>query len=445
MHPAAQALNPTAIVHIDARLQQFGINSPGHRLKLVDEIANLRKYGPSKHVHRYVTGEDLQSTNIFTGLFEGLVELLYAVANAVFGLLYQPAKGVREDGCDGLYAGIGLGLAKLIGGPLTGVAAFLRKVSEGIKNTSMVLETQEERDEYLKNKVVRERERKQSRRESGKKDLPPHTLDDDEPEHLFDGCYKGVNRFVMQCYLGATECISKPTKGLANGPAGLVKGIIGGLLSLVCRPISGMLDLVQRPFEGCINTPNGLLDRCQHNYKQMKARERLTTGSDAWWAKHSNPAGQSAGMDPAAFLGANGVKLTKADKKHLAQTADPAGAGAMADQDVPLAMRPAVNQVAQLSTGMKTAAEVQADEVQQNAQVEQMMAMQAQMRQMVRLASIDERFQNTQTCAAGRWKCRCECRMPAQVPVQVPVQTRQHLQTTSHRWSCKYALEFIFM
>ena len=58
------------------------------------------------------------------------------------------------------------------------------------------------------------------------------------------------------------------------------------------------------------------------------------------------------GMDAAALM-SMGVKMTKEDKKKLRETKDRAGAGAMANQDIPLAMRPTTNEMSQLASGMK--------------------------------------------------------------------------------------------
>eukprot|EP01051_Picozoa_sp_SAG22_P018409 SAG22_NODE_3092_length_1947_cov_1.851190_1_plen_480_part_10 len=47
------------------QLTFMGIDAMGHKARFMDEIAYLRKWGPSKHVHRYVTGDDVQSPDPF--------------------------------------------------------------------------------------------------------------------------------------------------------------------------------------------------------------------------------------------------------------------------------------------------------------------------------------------------------------------------------------------
>ena len=185
-----------------AKLAQLGINTAAARENLTTEIALLRKWGVSKHVHWYVTEDDHQPGNIIEGLIEGTTELVRGVLEGVVGIIYEPAKAVRQDGADGFYGGLGLGLTGIIFRPLGGLCDFVRNVSDGIKNTPQCLDTEEETEAYLKEKVDRELERKRKRREQGKKEVRPNTIDDDYPSNIFRGIQQGIGRFVIQWYLG---------------------------------------------------------------------------------------------------------------------------------------------------------------------------------------------------------------------------------------------------
>eukprot|EP01047_Picozoa_sp_COSAG01_P105097 COSAG01_NODE_34346_length_549_cov_0.964444_1_plen_146_part_00 len=71
------------------QLVTVGIDSGGAAAKLVDEIMMLRKWGVSKHVHRYVVEDDEQPANIFEGIFYGVIELLRGIAEGVVGISRQ--------------------------------------------------------------------------------------------------------------------------------------------------------------------------------------------------------------------------------------------------------------------------------------------------------------------------------------------------------------------
>lgn len=186
----------------DAKLAHLGINTAGARQNLTTEIALLRKWGVSKHVHWYVTNCDHQPPNVFRGLYDGTIELIRGFLEGIVGVLYEPAKAVRQDGSDGFYGGLGLGLTGVIFRPLGGLCDFLRNVSDGIKNTPQCLDTEEEVAAYLREKVDRELETKRKRREQGKKDRRPNSIDDDYPVHILRGVQQGVIRFGLQWYLG---------------------------------------------------------------------------------------------------------------------------------------------------------------------------------------------------------------------------------------------------
>ena len=186
----------------DAKLAQLGINSVGAREHLMTEIAILRKWGVSKHVHWWVTEEDHQPGNIIEGLIDGITELIRGILEGLVGVIYEPAKAVRQDGSDGFYGGVGLGITGLVFRPLGGACDFLRNVSDGLKNTPQCLDSEDEKEAYLKEKVDREVENKRERRDSGKKERRPNTIDDDYPRNILRGIQQGIGRFVIQWYLG---------------------------------------------------------------------------------------------------------------------------------------------------------------------------------------------------------------------------------------------------
>jgi hypothetical protein len=254
-------------------MMMCGIVSMGARAKFMDEVQFIKKYGVSKHMHRYVTAEDLHSTNIITGIWDGVVgELLYGILEGVAAPIFQPAKGIRVDGADGFYEGLPAGLLGIVVEPTKGAIECVRKISQGIKNTPQIFDSEQEKFDYMKQKVLRERKEKQNRRQRGKRDKPPVTMDDDYATNPIAGVVQGVRRCGMQIGLGATEFVTCPVKGLQDGGTrGLVKGAAKGTLSLVCRPTSGVIDLVERVAEGVMLFPAAVLDSCQKVDEEYKA------------------------------------------------------------------------------------------------------------------------------------------------------------------------------
>lgn len=262
-----------------------GIVSMGARAKFMDEVMFIKKYGVSKHMHRYVTAEDLHSTNILTGLYDGIVgELFYGIAEGIASPIFQIAKGIRVDGADGFYEGLPAGIMGIVVEPTIGVIECVRKISQGVKNTPQIFDTEQEKFDYIKQKVLRERKEKQNRRQRGKRDKPPVTMDDDYATNPIAGVVQGVRRCGMQVGLGVTEFVTAPVKGMKEGGGrGLVKGVAKGTLSLVCRPTSGAIDLVERVAEGVMLFPAALLDSCQKVDEEYKALRKspwaLKTGT----------------------------------------------------------------------------------------------------------------------------------------------------------------------
>jgi hypothetical protein len=254
-------------------MMMCGIVSMGARAKFMDEVNFVKKFGVSKHMHRYVTNEDCQPSNIITGLYDGIVgELAYGIMEGVAGVIYQPLKGIRVDGADGFYEGLPTGLAGLVVEPMKGVMECTRMISAGIKNTPQIFDSDQEKFDYMKAKVLRERKEKQNRRQRGKKDKPPKTMDDDYATNPIAGVVMGFRRFGMQTFLGVTAVVQEPIKGLSDGGGrGLAKGVFKGSASLVCRPTSGVIDLVERTVEGVMLFPGAVLDSCQKVDEEYKA------------------------------------------------------------------------------------------------------------------------------------------------------------------------------
>jgi len=275
-------------------LMSVGITSMGARAKFMDEVNFIsertqrpasgrashcsrglplcaEKYGVSKHMHRYVTGEDCHPSNIFTGIWEGLWgELRFGIMEGIAGIVFEPMKGACVDGADGCYEGCPIGLFGLISRPVMGVVECVRKISQGIKNTPLMLDEEcrrtaaQVRFDYMKKKVQKERKEKANRRQRGKKDKPPKSMDDDYATNPFGGVAMGVRRFGMQLYLGGRDFVYCPLNGLKEaGGKGLAVGLLKGHLSLVCRSVSGAIDLVERSFEGIILCPAACCDSFQ--------------------------------------------------------------------------------------------------------------------------------------------------------------------------------------
>lgn len=124
--------------------------------------------------------------------------------------------------------------------------------------------------------------------------------------------------------------------------------------------------------------PNNLLDRCQYNYKINRAQERLTVGSNAWWARNATVIDPTAPGMTAASLTQMGFATTGAEGKanmeyiHKNDLGGPTR-GAIGNADIPLHMRQQVQEAANLAAGMGAPVQ-QATEAQLQAQIQQMQA-----------------------------------------------------------------------
>jgi hypothetical protein len=186
----------------DAKLAQMGMDLGAARHHLITEVGFIRKWGVSKHIHWYVTEDDTQPGNFIEGIIDGVTELARGVLEGVVGIIYEPAKAVRQDGSDGFYGGLGAGIMGIIFRPLGGLCDCVRNISDGIKNTPQMFDSEEEVHAYVKQKVDRELESRRIRREAGKKERRPKTIDDESPAHILRGIQQGVERFCIQWYLG---------------------------------------------------------------------------------------------------------------------------------------------------------------------------------------------------------------------------------------------------
>lgn len=174
----------------------IGVQAIGHKARLLDELAYLRKYGPSKHVHRYVTGEDGLSPNIWEGIWDGLWgEFAYGVFDGLAAPIYEPIKGAVQEGAEGFWAGVPAGMCKFFLMPTAAFLDGIRHVSEGIRCTPQMLWSNEERYGYMREKCMRERRNKAGRRKRGKKDKAPITMDSDYATTPIKGVTQGIRRF----------------------------------------------------------------------------------------------------------------------------------------------------------------------------------------------------------------------------------------------------------
>ena len=317
------------------QIANIGVDSGGMATKLVDEIMRVRKHGVSKHVHRYVVDDDEQAENICWGVIEAVRALVIAVFEGLFSVIYEPAKGVRQEGSEGFFEGIGAAFEKLFYGPLLGACEAIRQISDGIKNTPVWLfDTEDEMEEELLRKIKSERLRLAHKIRRGKKEVKIHTLEMENPLNIFWGIFFGVKRFglsmFMAFYLIATEPCKKANspelddddnpimvpvlddegkpvmdeetgqpamEEETRGAAGFAAGVGKGLCAMICRPISAVMDLVERPLEGLINTPNAMFDACMRKDPLL---EESKIGSDMWWERQ-------AGGGAAAFDVVSGI------------------------------------------------------------------------------------------------------------------------------------------
>ncbi|OAJ41917.1 hypothetical protein BDEG_25446 [Batrachochytrium dendrobatidis JEL423] len=83
--------------------------------------------------------------HVVYGMTSGAASLIRSVTSGVTGVVSQPLKGAHEAGIEGFFKGLGKGLVGVVAKPMIGVMDLATSVSEGIKNTTTVFDTELDR------------------------------------------------------------------------------------------------------------------------------------------------------------------------------------------------------------------------------------------------------------------------------------------------------------
>lgn len=75
----------------------------------------------------------------------GATSLIRSVTSGVTGVVAQPFKGAQEAGVGGFIKGLGRGLVGVVAKPVIGVVDLATSVSEGIRNTTTVFDSELDR------------------------------------------------------------------------------------------------------------------------------------------------------------------------------------------------------------------------------------------------------------------------------------------------------------
>jgi len=78
----------------------------------------------------------------------GFRDLAVGIKDGVIGIVTQPMKGAKEEGGVGFLKGIGRGIAGAVVKPTVGVIDFVTQTTEGIKNTTTILDEKKKRIRY---------------------------------------------------------------------------------------------------------------------------------------------------------------------------------------------------------------------------------------------------------------------------------------------------------
>eukprot|EP00842_Homolaphlyctis_polyrhiza_P001382 jgi/Hompol1/2244/HPOL_005409-RA len=83
--------------------------------------------------------------HVVFGVTSGAASLIRGVASGVTGVVSQPLKGAQEAGIGGFFTGLGKGLVGVVTKPMVGFVDLATNVSEGIKNTTTVFDSELDR------------------------------------------------------------------------------------------------------------------------------------------------------------------------------------------------------------------------------------------------------------------------------------------------------------
>jgi hypothetical protein len=89
-----------------------------------------------------------KAKHVGEGLLFGFRDLLQGTFEGVTGIVTQPVKGAIEGGVEGFFKGVGKGLVGVVAKPTVGAIDLVTRTTEGIKNTTTLLDEKKERVRY---------------------------------------------------------------------------------------------------------------------------------------------------------------------------------------------------------------------------------------------------------------------------------------------------------
>jgi len=89
-----------------------------------------------------------KAKHVGEGLLFGFRDLLQGTFEGVTGIVTQPVKGAIEGGVEGFFKGVGRGLVGVVAKPTVGAIDLVTRTTEGIKNTTTLLDEKKERKRY---------------------------------------------------------------------------------------------------------------------------------------------------------------------------------------------------------------------------------------------------------------------------------------------------------
>ena len=178
------------------------------------------------------------------GAQRGADALGQGIVDGLAGLVSEPMREYEEAearGADGgalaiaAIKGMGQGIVGLVDKPVSGAMDFTSKVSEGLRNTSALVDDTEA-PESLYQQV-------------------------EQPSNLGSGLASGIGAFSSGVVDGIVDLFSEPIRGAQTGGAeGFALGLAKGLTSVITKPIAGTLDLAVKTTQGALNTPRAIAE-----------------------------------------------------------------------------------------------------------------------------------------------------------------------------------------
>ncbi|KAJ3330243.1 hypothetical protein HDU93_000493, partial [Gonapodya sp. JEL0774] len=190
-------------------------------LRILLEEGRLKK----KKVHRYInTHWDTEgfATNLVSGIVGGTKSVAVDATRAVTNVIVQTSNSLTKAGQTSsaggkvweVVKGVGKGLGGTVYYPLKGAGRFMEKMSDGMKNSQLLLEGR-----------------------TPQKSAPVYGVG--------TGLLEGSKSFALSMAEGLTGILVKPIVGAVHGGvSGFMLGFAAGTVSFITMPIAGSLDLV---------------------------------------------------------------------------------------------------------------------------------------------------------------------------------------------------------